>query len=157
MKRFLLPLILVLMTTAVVFVSCAKEDTTPTTEPETEASEEVTTSTTTTTAKKTFQTFKTQAADATTAFKGTPVIYPTTSTTKATTTTTTTKASTTTTTTTARPIAPVPTPTTEQAGDQPEYDNPNEIVAPMQPLANGSGDPAVIGTLPIPFLIEALG
>ena len=153
MKRLLLPLILVILITAVVFVSCAKEDTTPTTEPETEASEEVSTTTTTTTAKKTFQTFKTQAADATTAFKGTPVIYPTTSTTKATTTTTTTKASTTTTTTTARPIAPVPTPSTEQAGDQPEYEKPDEILLPMDPLSNDGSVATEFGSL----LIKALG
>ena len=129
MKRLLLPLILVILITGIIFVSCGKEDAAPTTEPET-TGEEVTTETTTTTAKKEFPTFKTVPAGSTTEFKGTPVIYPTTSTTTKATTTTTTKATTTTTT-----KAPTTTTAPEKPGDQ-EYDKADEEVGPFEPLSN---------------------
>ncbi len=139
MKRLLLPLILVILITAVVFVSCSKEDTTPTTEPETVTEEENTPETSTSsTTKKPIPTFKTAATEASTEFKGTPVIYPTTSTTTKAATTTTTKAATTTTTvpavTTTEYVAP--SHSTEQPGQQPEYTNRNEIVLPMDPVNN---------------------
>ena len=146
MKRLILPLILVVLFTSVLFVSCKKEEVV--TETETETVEEVTSETTTTT-KKQLPTFKTVAPTSSTEFKGTPVIYPTTSsTTKATTTTTKKETTTTTALTTA---ATTPTSTTKGA-DQ-NYDDPDAIDTPLVPMdSNDSGDTTLIN-----FLTEALG
>lgn len=148
MKRLLLPLILVILITGVIFVSCGKEDPAPTTEPETTG--EVTPETTTTTAKKVLPTFKTVPAGSTTEFKGTPVIYPTTSTTTKAPTTTTTKATTTTTT-----KAPTTTTAPEKPGDQ-EFDEADKEVGPFEPLSNVENNNGNVTEI-INFLTETLG
>lgn len=133
MKRLLLPLILVILFTAVVFVSCSKEDAAPTTEPETEV--ETSSTTTTTTAKPNIPTFKTAAPTSSTEFKGTPVIYSTTSTTTTTKATSTTKAPTTTTTALTTPTS---TPTTTTNPGEKEFDEEDKEVGPVIPLDPGS-------------------
>lgn len=143
MKRLLLPLILVILFTAVVFVSCSKEDPVPTTEPETAVESS---STTTTTAKPHIPTFKTAAPTSSTEFKGTPVIYSTTSTTTTTKATSTTKVTTTTTALTTASSTPT---TTTNPGEK-EFDEEDKEVGPVIPLnpaENSSITQILINTL----------
>ena len=143
MKRLLLPLILVILITTVVFVSCAKEDTAPTTEPETNAEAAITT--TTPSVSKTFQTFKTAATEASTEFKGTPVIYPTTSTTVSAPTVATPKEE--------KPTTEKITVVTSTVTETNQYDNPDEEVLPIIPMdGNDTSSVANFGSLVLDFL-----
>lgn len=144
MKRLLIPMILLILITGVIFVSCAKDETPATTAEtveETEGKGEDKGTTSTTKEAWVAPTFKTEAAT-TTVKGGTPVHWATTTTTtKASATTTTTTKSTATTTTTGKHTSKATTVTAETSTKNPvisqdkDYDNGGQIVLPAQPIA----------------------
>ncbi len=137
MKRLLLPLILVILITGIIFVSCAKDEPATTTETVEEETKVENITAKPTSSKKSVSTPSYAVASPTTTTGKPPVVWPTTTTTTKATTTTTTKATTTTTTTTkatTTTTTKATTTTTAPQNTDKDWNTTDKVVMPGQDL-----------------------